>query len=156
MSTLTNEVIATAKSAAIAQVQPQIDQAKTSFLALFGSFLKPEDLKTVALLFDKAVLAKVGQFSAATNEEATEYSDEYEGYLQTVETIGDRYEIVGKAKAGVWLRNLMHNLISGFFAVAGAVLQVGLGVFVPVAGSFIGAALNQGLQHVVAYYNEGS
>ncbi len=154
MSAATDAMIGAAKAQALVQAQALVANGRSSLLEQLASFVQKEDLVELESLFDKAVAAKAGQFTASTNEQAQEFADEYESYMETAETIGDRYVIVGKAKAGVWIRHMMHQVISGFFAVAGAVLQVGLGIAVPVAGTFAGAALNQGLQHVVAYFNE--
>lgn len=147
-------MIAAAKSSAVSQASNIVAQGKSQIMTLFGSFIKKEDLVALDDLFNKALLAKVGQFSAHTAEEAVDFADQYEAHMESVETIGNQYEIVGKAKAGVLVRSIMHSVISGFFAVAGAVLQVGLGMVFPVVGTFVGAGLNQGIQHVVAYFNE--
>ncbi len=154
MSAASEVMLATAKSSTVTQAANLVAQGKTQFMALFGTFIKGEDLLKIEGYYNKALLAKIGQFSAHTTDEAIEYADQYEAAMESVETIGNAYEIVGKAKAGVFVRGFLHALISGFFAVGGAVLQVGLGVALPGVGSFIGAGLNQGLQHVVAYFNK--
>ncbi len=69
-----------------------------------------------------------------------------------MEAIFVDYEVVGKAKLGVLARAFAHQVIAGAFAVAGAVIQAGLGILVPGLGSLAGAGLNVGMQHVVAWF----
>lgn len=151
---MTDALLATAKDAVVKQATTVVAQGKQDFLATFGSYLQPGDLLAIGSAFDKAAEAKIGQFLAKTPEAAQEQADIYEACLDTIETIGDDYEIVGKAKAGVLIRSVAHQVISGVFAVAGAVMQAALGVVVPGVGSLIGAGLNAGIQHVVSYFLE--
>lgn len=146
------QILAAAKTAAVGQVSSLIASSKASFLETFGSFFSVADLKSVEMLFTRAAIAKAGEFAAATPEEAQEYADEYDAYLDEMETIGDQYLIVGKSKAGALVRPLAHQAIAGIFAVMGAVLQAGLGIVVPGIGSLVGAGLNAGLQHVVSHF----
>ncbi len=152
MSETTDTMIAAAKTASTDQVAKIVTGAKASFLEMFRGFFSKEDLDVVDELFTKAALAKAKQFTAATTDDAEEAVEEYETYMETIETIGDQYYVVGKAKAGVLVRSIAHQIISGFFAVAGAVIQAGLGIVIPGVGSLVGAGLNAGLQHVVAYF----
>lgn len=152
MSEATDKMIATAKTQASSAAVSIISNAKQSFLDLFGSFVTANDLIALDKLFTQAALAKGLQYAATSKQEADEYADEYDAYMDQIETVGDKYLIVGKAKAGVLIRSVAHQIISGFFAVAGAVLQAGLAVVLPGVGSLVGAAANAGIQHVVAHF----
>ncbi len=152
MSDTTDTLIANAKLAASDQVVQIIGSAKSTFLGLFGDFISAADITRIEGLFTKAAIAKAAQFAANTPGAAQEAADEYDTYMDTIETIGDEYLILGKAKAGVLVRSVVHEIISGFFAVAGGVLQAGLGIVLPGVGSLIGAGANAGLQHVVSYF----
>lgn len=152
---ISQEMLDTAKSETSTKIMEVATTARRQFLDLFGSFLSTDDLTHVDDLFTKSVHAKVGSYMASSLEEASEFTDIYESYMETIETIGDKYMIVGKAKAGVLLRSVAHQIISGIFAVAGAVLQAGLSILIPGVGNLLGAAANAGLQHVVAWAQGG-
>lgn len=145
-------MVETAKQSTISQVSILVDSGKKAFLESFGSFLNPMDLARISALFDDAYQVKAKQFTASTKETAQDYADQYEAYMSSIQTIGDEYYIVGSAKVGILARSMAHQVIAGAFAVAGAVLQVGLGVLFPGVGSLVGAGLNAGLQHVVAHF----
>jgi hypothetical protein len=149
---VSSAILKAAIDAAEPQIQIIIDEGRKEFIALFGNYVKVEDCKRLEELFINAAKARAGQFTAQTAEQAADFEDEYEAALESIETIGDAYEIVGKAKAGVFARHMAHMLIAGAFAVAGSVLQVGLGIVIPGLGVFVGAAVNAGVQHVVSAY----
>lgn len=145
-------LIDAAKTATLDQLGKILTSTKASFLTTFRDFVKPTDLARVEWLLEAASAAKVAQFSAGTPEEAQDLADEYDAYMRGIETIGNKYVIQGEARAGLLLRSTAHLLIAGFFAVAGGVLQVGLGIAIPGVGSLVGAGLNVGLQKVVAHF----
>jgi hypothetical protein len=147
-----DELLAAARSASVDQLKLVLSSSKKGFLDTFSSFIKPEDLARLDELFERAFKAKVAHFAAKTPEQAQEQIDIYEASMETIETIGDDYEIVGKAKAGAIVRSFAHQVIAGAFAIAGAVLQAGLGILVPGIGALIGAGANVGIQHVVDYF----
>lgn len=152
MSAATDALVAKAKSAGTDEALKVVAQMRGEFISAFAGFITAEDLLKLDELLVKAIKYKAAQFTASTDKEAQEAVDEYEGVLETIETIGDQYEIIAKAKAGKLVRSLAHALISGAFAVGGAVLQVGMGILVPGIGSLVGAGVNAGLQHAVSYF----
>lgn len=152
MSQTVDQLLATAKGAALDEVKIVLATSKTGFLTAFRDFLVPADLIELDGAFDLALRAKLGQLGALSPNEADDFADQYEASLNAIETIGDRYEIVGKAKAGVLLRSFAHQVISGFAAVAGAVFQGAMTVFLGPIGTIVGGGANAGLQHVVSYF----
>ncbi len=150
---ITQELIDSAKVAALAQARIGIERQRQNFLATFGSFFKPADLVKITDWWGLAVEAKAAQFMSATDDQAQEQADIYDSYLDAIEEVGTDYEVVGKAKAGMFARSVLHEVIGGGFAILGAVLQAGLAIVIPGFGSLIGAGLNAGIQHVVAHFN---
>lgn len=148
------DLIDGAKQAAVTQAKVSIARSKDNFIALYGNFFKPDDLVRVEDYWSKALAAKTAQFMAMTEDEAQVQADIYDAYLDAIEEIGTDYLIVGTAKAGVFARGLLHEVIGGGFAIAGAVLQVGLNILFPGVGGLVGAGLNAGIQHVVAHFNK--
>lgn len=149
---ITDQLIKTAKDEGFKQVQLVLATSKTGFLAAWRDFLVPADLIELDAAFDLALKAKLAQLGSLTPDGAQDCADVYEASLNTIETIGNRYEIVGKAKAGALVRSFAHSAISGAVAVAGAVMQAALTVFLGPLGAMLGAGGNAGLQHVVSYF----
>lgn len=152
MSVTTEKMLAAAKSASAGEFQLVMAQSKIGFLDAFRGFVNPGDLIELDAAFSLALKAKLGHLMAQTDNEAEDFADEYEASMNTIETIGDRYEIGLKARAGKFVRSFAHNVISAAAAVTGAVLQAGLGVVLGPLGTLIGAGGNVGLQHVVSYF----
>lgn len=153
MSEIAQTLLDTAKAAATEQTKKIVASGRVAFVASFGNFLSKEDLTRAAALFDQAAGAKVTQIGGDLKT-VREAEDIYNSSLEQLETIGDRYLIVGEAKAGVLIRSFAHQVIAGAVAVAGAVLQAGLGIVLPGVGSLLGAGINTGLVHVVNYFLE--
>lgn len=154
MSTVTQELLDVAKTASLDQAKLVLATSKKGFVDAFREWIDAKDLVLLDELYEGALRAKARQFLAGSTDAAAIAADEYEASLNSIDALFLRYEIVGKAKLGALARSMAHQIISGVFAVGGAVLQAGLGVVLPGLGSLIGAGLNAGLQHVVAYFLE--
>lgn len=146
-------MLATFKQAALEQVKTSIEAKKQSFTKLFSTLASKEDLQFVLGKWDEAVAAKERVFLAASEDEAEEANDIYDLCMIAVQEKWVGFEIVGTAKAKVFAHDIMHEAIGGGFAVLGAVLQATLTVLFP-GGGIVGAALNMGIQKVVAHFNK--
>lgn len=146
--------LAAIQKATLEQSQPVLAATKKSFLDTFSGFVSTEDMIDLDQMFSAALSSKARQFLAPTLDEAAAAAREYEASLDAMATIGTQCEIVGKAKIGKFVRSFAHNLISGAFAVLGAGVQaaISLAFPIPIAGGILGAGVNSGLQHVVAYF----
>lgn len=149
---MSSTLLKSAVDAAQPAVLQVITASRAKFLGLFGSWVADTDFARLEELFVAAAHARAGQFCASTPQEARDFEETYEASLDSLETLGYAFEIVGKAKAGVFVRSVAHQLIAGAFAVGGAVLQAGLGILLPGVGLLLGAGANAGIQHVVAAY----
>lgn len=152
MSEENQALLDVAKTATAEQIQKVIAAGKTQFVDLFKGVVSKDDLEFLVELFDRAHAAKAAHFGATTPEQSADLEDEYQAYMDAIETLADKYLIVGKAKLGVLARSLAHQIISGAFAVGGAVLQAALTAAIPGVGALVGAGVNAGLQHLVAYF----
>lgn len=153
--TIGQELFDVAKVATVEQVKLVLEKQKVGFITTFQSLISINEVLRLAQYWDLAIAAKANSFLAATPETAQEQTEIYESYIDSVEEMAVGFGIVGKAKANVFAHELMHEFIAGAFAVAGAVLQAGMGILFPGVGSLLGAGLNTGLQHVVAHFNNG-
>src|SRR5262249_40505568 len=93
-------LLSQAKGAGQEQSLKILNQMRQEFVAAFGSFLVVTDLHLLDDLLVQATLAKVREYSSDTEKQAREARETYEACLESMETIGDKYEIVGGAKAG--------------------------------------------------------
>lgn len=151
MSAVTQAGLDAFRSASSDEARKAAAVGKKALLDGLRDVVSTDDLVTVERCFELGLAAKVRSYVAANEHDAREASDEVEANLDAVEELVLRYEIVGKATVARLARSLMHQAISGAFAVGGAVLQAALATLFP-GGGLVGAGINAGVQHVVAWF----